>query len=110
MVGYTVLQGNSNISHKSRYIVTYRIRTADIHNKVYQNTENSEQHYAFSMTINETKYSFVNVPVGWVLVKLLVDCGANVNVIDQKLWISVEVNRVKYVNEKSFKELFAYGG
>lgn len=29
-----------------------------------QNTENAEQHYAFSMTINETKYSFVNVPVG----------------------------------------------
>lgn len=77
---------------------------------VCQNTENVEEHYAFSITSSGAKYSFAHVTVGGVQVKLLVDSGATVNFMDHKLWESMKVNREKCVSQRSSKELYAYGG
>lgn len=101
--------GNSNKRSK-RKPPKYRVRTVDVNNDVCQNTEKVDEHYAFSVTNRETKSGFAHITVGGEQVKLLVDSGATVNVIDQTLRESMKVNRVKCVSQRSSKELFAYGG
>lgn len=66
----------------------------------------------FSVNSRKTKDSFAHVSEGevHVRVKLLVDSGTTVNVIDQKLWKCIKINRVKCVSQKSSKELFDFGG
>lgn len=51
------------LKHSLQKPPTYGMRTADIHDKVCQNNENAEQHYAFSISSNETKDNILNVPV-----------------------------------------------
>lgn len=101
--------GNLN-KHFKRKPSRYRVRTVDVNDDVCQNNENVEEQYAFSITSSGAKDSFAHVTVVGVQVKLLVDSGATVNVIDHKLWESLKVNRVKCVSQRSFKELFAYVG
>lgn len=82
----------------------YRVRSVD------DVSNNTEEHYAFSISSSRSKDSFVHVTAGGVQVNLLVDSEATVNVMDHKLWESLKVNRVKCISKRSSKELFAYGG
>lgn len=50
----------------------YKVGTVDMNDNVCQNSENVEEHYAFSITSSETKNSFANFTVGGLQVKLLV--------------------------------------
>lgn len=101
--------GNSN-KHSKRKPSRYRVPSVDVNDDVCQNTENVEEDYAFSITSSESKDSFAHVTVGGVTPELLVDSGATVNVMDHKLWESLEVNRVKCASLRPSKEFLAYGG
>lgn len=82
-ISKTCKTGNSN-KYSKRKPSRYRVRTVDVNDDVCENTENVEEHYAFSITRSGAKDSFAHVTVGGVQVKLLVDSGITVNVIDHK--------------------------
>ena len=101
---------NWNLEHSKQKPSRYRVRTVDVNDDVSHDTEDVQEHYAFSISSSGSKDSFVHVTAGGVQVNLLVDSGAAVNVMDHKLWESLKVNRVKCISKRSSKELFAYGG
>lgn len=59
---------------------------------------NSDNHFAFSLQsphINTCQLHRVNVNVGGVQVRLIVDSGADCNVIDQSLWEELKQKQIK---------------
>ena len=75
-----------------------------------QSVRTVDGEYAFTVNSSESENEFVNVTVGGVETKLLVDSGATVNVIGNKLWEFLKARKVRCTSEKSTNELYAYGG
>ena len=75
-----------------------------------QSVRTVDAEYAFTVNSSESENEFVNVTVGGVETKLLVDSGATVNVIGNKQWEFLKARKVRCTSEKSTKELYAYGG
>ena len=71
-------------------------------------SEESDDEYAFSVSSRESMER-VDVTVGGHIISMIVDSGASVNVIDQKLWSELKEQRIKCKSSKSSKKLFAYG-
>ena len=74
----------------------------------YVGSERDEDEYAF--TVNPvTSPEKIDVTVGGVEVEMLIDSGANTNVIDKNLWSKLKQDKIKCVSRKSDKKLYAYG-
>ena len=71
----------------------------------FEDYSDDESEYAF--TIVDEKQPMVLVNIGGVpSVSMIVECGANCNVIDRQLWESLKQNKVKCVSSGHKKQLY----
>lgn len=69
----------------------------------------SDNKYAFSVNSVNSVVENVNVNVGNVNLKMIIDSGASCNILGKPLWNFRKENHVECVSSKSTKELYAYG-
>ena len=67
-----------------------------------------DDEYAFTVN-SATSPEKIDVTVGGVVVEMLIDSGASINVIDKHLWSKLKQDKIKCVSRKSDKKLYAYG-
>ena len=68
----------------------------------------TDDEYAFSVD-SKNDFGKVQVTVGGQIIKMIIDSGASVNIIDRKLWEKLKEKRIKCRSRKSNKKLFSYG-
>ena len=84
-----------------------RVRKPD---KVNHVEERSEDEYAFSLKSDATRDSgVVDVKVGGVFIRALIDSGSTTNVVDQYTWQYLKKQKVNAVSERTKKRLYPYG-
>ena len=52
----------------------------------------------------------INVLLGGISVRMLIDSGASTNVIDKGTWKELKFQKIKCISRKCEKKLYAYGG
>lgn len=65
--------------------------------------------YAFSVHGNGTHSGMIEITVGGVPLKVLVDSGASTNIIDTGTWERLKLLKIKCTSKVCERELFAYG-
>ncbi|XP_014672251.1 PREDICTED: uncharacterized protein K02A2.6-like [Priapulus caudatus] len=70
--------------------------------------EDGDHEYTFCVN-GKTDCDKVEVQLGGVPVKMVIDSGASANIICQSLWEQLKEKRIKCASQKCTKQLFAYG-
>ena len=72
-------------------------------------TESDSNEHAFSLTGNNCQNEVIEVNVGGVFIKTLIDSGASTKVVDAETWNYLKRNKVKCTSERCMRKLCPYG-
>jgi ribosomal protein S27AE len=79
-------------------------------NQIEGENTTSDEEYAFLLRgDNNSSNGVLDIKVGGVFIRALIDSGSTANVIDQKTWKYLKKQKIKCVSEPSTKRLYPYG-
>ena len=78
--------------------------------RVNQVETNSDNEYAFIIgDDNNHDSGLIDVNIGGVFIRCLIDSGSTANVVDQDTWTFLKKQRIRAVSERATKRLYLYG-
>ncbi|KAK6192673.1 hypothetical protein SNE40_004107 [Patella caerulea] len=101
---------SSGRSNRGRNYGNYRRKSSRSQTDLKQIRENdNDADYAFHISRNETCDAEIELSIGGVPLRMYIDSGASVNVIDKKTWKYLKAENVECVSKKESKNIFPYG-
>lgn len=104
--------GGSDKGHKFGYRGDKKKKFPRSHSNYVEADQESDvsDEYAFHLRDDDvTDNAVIDVKVGGVYLRTLIDSGSTANVIDSKTWKYLKAQKVKCVSERTVKRLYPYG-